>query len=64
MREKGKQMISLALDLCCGKGGWTIELWPGYAGTELLISDVRLLNFKNFGRKISLVCASPPYGRK
>ncbi len=65
-------MKPLALDLCCGKGGWTIGLqaagwevigfdvkaWDGYPG-ELVIGDVRQIDGTKY-KQASLVCASPP----
>jgi hypothetical protein len=62
----------LALDLCCGLGGWTIGLlvagwdvigfdvtaWPGYPG-RLVLQDVREVSGRDYpGTR--LVCASPP----
>lgn len=66
-------MKPLALDLCCGKGGWTIglqaagwevigfdiEAWPGYPGDKLIVGDVREVDGTLF-KHASLVCASPP----
>ena len=64
----------LALDLCCGKGGWTngllaagyqvigvdIEDMGDYTGF-LLLADVKTLDVKIFkGMKFDLVVASPP----
>jgi len=63
----------LALDLCCGKGGWTIglqaagwdvigfdiEAWEGYPGEKLIVGDVRQINGADY-KRASLVCASPP----
>ena len=65
-------MKPLALDLCCGKGGWTIGLqaagwdvigfdveeWDGYPGV-LVTGDVREVSGLDY-RRASLVCASPP----
>lgn len=66
-------MKPLALDLCCGKGGWTrgllaagwdvlgvdIELWDGYPKEAAFLKcDVREIKIKD--EKYSLVCASPP----
>jgi len=64
----------LALDLCCGKGGWALGLvkagWDvigadikdwGFTAGRLVLGDVRELHASDFtDRKISLVCASPP----
>lgn len=61
-----------AIDLFCGKGGWTrglldvgfhvigfdIERWPDYPG-ELVIQDVQTLHGSQF-RDASLSVASPP----
>jgi hypothetical protein len=63
---------ALALDLCCGLGGWTIgllaagwdvigfdvEAWAGYPG-KLVLKDVREVGGKDYPG-VSLVCASPP----
>jgi hypothetical protein len=61
-----------AVDLCCGKGGWTRALinrgfrvvgfdtvrFPEYMG-ELVIQDVRTIDGRNL-RGASLIVASPP----
>lgn len=65
-------MKPLALDLCCGLGGWTdgllaagwdvigfdITAWPGYKG-KLVVGDVRQVKGSDYPG-VSLVCASPP----
>jgi hypothetical protein len=65
-------MKPLALDLCCGLGGWTdglletgwdvigfdITAWPGYKG-KLVLGDVREVKGTDYPG-VSLVCASPP----
>lgn len=62
----------LAIDLCCGKGGWTNGLlyagfhvigfdlfhFKEYQG-ELVIQDIRTLDGRQF-RKTALIVASPP----
>lgn len=64
--------LPTALDLCCGKGGWTIGIqatgwdvigvdiknwcYPG----RLLIQDVRTMDGTRFRGVVSLVVASPP----
>ena len=69
-------MKPLALDLCCGKGGWTIglqatgwevigcdiEAWLGYPGDHFIQGDVRTLDLDAVRKigKVQLVCASPP----
>jgi hypothetical protein len=66
----------LALDLCCGKGGWSkgllaagwdvigvdIEAWEGYSeNTRRIITDVRTFSMLDYEpQKVSLVVASPP----
>jgi hypothetical protein len=62
----------LAIDLCCGKGGWTkglqkagfqvigfdIERFPDYPG-ELVLQDIRTLHGSQF-RDARVILASPP----
>lgn len=61
----------IAIDLCCGKGGWTLGLQAAgykvfgfdierydYPG-ELVIQDVRTLEGRQF-KKVALIVASPP----
>jgi DNA (cytosine-5)-methyltransferase 1 len=64
--------MRLAIDLCCGTGGWTSGLTkegfevigfdviahPGYSGQRVL-ADVRTLDGRRF-REASLIVASPP----
>lgn len=64
-------MKPLAIDLCCGKGGWTEGLQSvgyevvgfdvvnhGYAGS-LILQDVRTLDGRQF-RGATVIVASPP----
>lgn len=66
-------MKPLALDLCCGKGGWTIGLqaagwdvigfdvqfFEGYPG-KFVQGDIRDTNFGKYKGRVGLVVASPP----
>lgn len=65
-------MKRLAIDLCCGSGGWTdgflaedfhvigfdIMPFPSYAG-DLVIQDIRTLDGRRF-RDATVILASPP----
>jgi site-specific DNA-cytosine methylase len=72
IRKGDVEVKPIALDLCCGLGGWTIGLlaagwdvigfdvtaWPGYP-SRLVLQDVREVCGRDYPG-VKLVCASPP----